>query len=95
MLSMLKKYTDQFINTVSDGLNLMTKQQFNKFEDIAEITNDDLEGYRALNEAFTAYCELAEEYADHTIEIIDKLDKIQNELKDINGRLDMIEARAE
>ena len=95
MLSMLKTYTEQLINSLSDGLNLMIKQNYGKFDDIADISSDELEGFRALNETFTAYSQLATEYADRTEVMIDKLDNIQVELKRINLRLDDLEKGAE
>ena len=95
MLSMLKTYTEQLINSLSDGLNLMVKQNYGNFDDIADISSDELEGFRALNEAFTAYSQLATEYADRTEVMIDKLDNIQVELKRINLRLDDLEKGAE
>lgn len=68
---------------VKNVMDLLIKQQYNSWDDLAKIDQDTIDGYKALDETFSSFSEYLEEHAKMMDEMTKKLDDIQEELKEL------------
>ena len=92
----LTKAFEDLAEKVREGLDLLTKQSFRTFDKLTGISQDDLEGYKYIDEALTTFANYVQEHTEMMEDMSKKLDDIQNELKDLKFDIEEIkETRAD
>jgi hypothetical protein len=69
-----------------EAMDLFVKQKFNDWDDLVNLDQDELDGYKKLNELFTVYTDYAEEHAKSVDAISTKLDEIQKQLLELKEK---------
>ena len=76
---------------VKGMMDLLVKQQYNSWDDLAKIDQDTLDGYKAIDETISSLSEYLEEHAKMMDEMTKKLDDIQQELKELKLTMELKE----
>jgi len=76
---------------VKNMMDLLVKQQYDSWDDLAKIDQDTLDGYKAIDETYSSLSEYLEEHATMMDEMTKKLDDIQQELKELKLTMELKE----
>ncbi len=79
------------MNKVKGMMDLLVKQQYGSWDDLAKINQDTLDGYKAIDETISSCSEYLEEHARMMDEMAKKLDDIQEELKELKLTMELKE----
>jgi methyl-accepting chemotaxis protein len=80
---MLRSNFNDMHEKVKGTLDLLISQQYDSLERVAEMSHDDLDGIKSLNESYQAFSEYVEQHTAMMDEMASKLDEIQNEIKSL------------
>lgn len=91
----LGNYYYEVHEKVRNGLDLLVKQQYSSWDKFVTISHDDLDGFKALDEAYSALSEYVEHHTQMMDEMANKLDSIQAELRSLNYHIEDMERKGE
>ena len=86
----LGNYFYEMHEKAKNMLDILVKQQFNSWDRLASMKHDDIDGLKAVDEAYTALSEYVEHYTEMMEVMMGKLDEIQDELKSLKYDIDDI-----
>lgn len=87
----LGNYFYEMHEKAKNVMDTLVKQQFNSWDRMASMSHDDLDGLKAVDEAYTALSEYVEHYTEMMDEMAQKLDSIQDELRSLNYHIEDME----
>lgn len=79
----LRNYFNNMRDSIKKGMDLLVDQHCDSFGSLANMSHDELEGYKAINEISISLADYVEEHSKMMEEMSRKLDDIQRELKEL------------